>query len=360
VANILSQDEVDALLNSFGDDEEESATPEAVAEEPEEKQTERSITIYDFRRPNRISKDQLRFLESLHESFMTRLSGMYSSYFRTMVELKVISVEQLTYGEWVQSLPESTCVFPFSMEPLQGSGAFEMNPALGLAMVDRLLGGQGAAMDRLRDMTTLETTIVKRMIEQSLDELTGVWADMMVFEPKIEGFEKQPSMLKLLPDPETVVLVSFELTTQTINGTLSLCYPFVALEAAVAKMSSGAYASHSIRRRKIPEAKTWLTRGIDEGLLPVNVRLGDGAVSIRDFIRLTDGDIIRLSTKVDQPVRIDVGGEEKFYGRPGRSGRKLAVQILGKTSDLEEKDAPAEAEAVTVEAGISEGGEADV
>ncbi len=350
MANILSQDEVDALLNSFGDDEEEAPAAKVEAAPKEEVQADRSISVYDFRRPNRISKDQLRFLESLHESFITRFSGMLSSYFRTMVELQVVSVEQLTYGEWVQSLPESTCVFPFSMEPLQGSGAYELNPGLGLSIVDRLLGGQGAAMDRVRDMTPLEVTIIHRLVEQSLTELANVWSDLIVFDPKIEGFEKQPSMLKLLPDPETVVLVTLELSTQTINGSLSLCYPFVALETAVAKMSSGAYASHSIRRREIPEAPIWIAKGMEEGLLPVSATLGDGTVSIREFIKLQTGDVIRLDTKMDQPVRVDIAGEEKFFGRPGRVGRKLAVQVLGLTN-VEEEPAEEPAEQTAKESG---------
>jgi len=352
VANILSQDEVDALLNSFGDDEEEASTAETAGNDQEEKKAERSVSVYDFRRPNRISKDQIRFLESLHESFNTRFSGMLSSYFRTMAEIQVVSVEQLSYGEWVQSLPETTCVFPFSLEPLQGSGAFELNPNLGLSIVDRLLGGQGATMDRARDMTPLEVTIINRMVDQSLGILAEVWSDLLHFEPKIEGYEKQSAMLKLLPDPETVVLVTLELSTQTINGSLALCYPFVALEAAVAKMSSGAYTSQSIRRRAIPEAPIWIAKGMEEGSVQVSATLGSGTVSIRDFIKLRTDDVIRLDAKVDQPVRLDIAGKDKFFGRPGRVGRKLAIQILGQ-SGLEGNESEEENQGGEADAGSS-------
>lgn len=329
MANILSQDEVDALLSSFSEEEQVGDQPEPQVQKVEEKKAERGVSAYDFRRPNRISKDQMRFLETLHDSFIARFTGVLSGYLRTMVEMEILSVEQLTYGEWVQSLPESTCVFPFSMEPLQGSGAIEMGPGLGLSIVDRLLGGQGASMERERDLTHLETTILSRVVAQKLAVLADIWSEVVTFKPKIEGFEKQSGMLKLLPDPEIVVLISFELKTQTLNGTITVCYPFVALEPGLTKVSSGAYASRAIRPKKIPEGPAWISNGIKAGWVELQARLGTGTVTIGEFIHLRPGDVIRLDTRVDHPVMVDVGKREKFRARPGKLGRKLAVQIIG-------------------------------
>ncbi len=340
MANILSQEEVDALLSSFTEEEEgapeiETKAPEAV----EERKVERTVSVYDFRRPNRISKDQLRFLEALHETFMVRYTGVLSGYLRTMVEMEILSVEQLSYGEWVQSLPETTCVFPFSLEPLQGSGAVEFNPSLGLSVVDRLLGGQGSAVDRARDLTHLEQTILSRLVEQKLTVLSDVWSEVVQFTPKIEGFEKQPNMLKLLPDPETVVLITFELKTQTLNGAITVCYPFVAVEPALTKASAGAFAGHAIRPRKVAEGPEWLGQSIKQGRVPIAVRLGTGVITIGDFIRLRHGDVIRLETELEHPVEVDVGRRAKFHARPGQVGKKLAVQIIGHLREEERRSA---------------------
>ncbi|MCK4304569.1 MAG: flagellar motor switch protein FliM [Candidatus Eisenbacteria sp.] len=333
MANILSQDEVDALLSSFadeGDGAEEAESPEPT---PEETKSESKISVYDFRRPNRISKDQLRFLEVLHEGFVARFTGVLSGYMRTMVEIEILSVEQLTYGEWVQSLPESTCVFPFSMEPLQGSGAVETSPSFGLSLVDRLLGGQGAAVDRSRDLTPLETGILARIADQQIRGLAEIWSDMMVFTPKIEGFEKQPNMLKLLPDPETVVLITFEIKTQTLNGTISICYPFVALEPALTRASAGAFGANAIRPVKVPDGPAWITKGLKRGRVDVTAKLGTGMVTVGEFIRLRPGDVVRLETRVDHPAEVIVGDRPMFHARAGQAGRKLAVQIVGRMDE---------------------------
>jgi flagellar motor switch protein FliM len=338
VANILSQDEVDALLSSFSEEEESEAESTEQVEGPDQPAAERSVSVFDFRRPNRISKDQLRLLEALHESFLMRFTGVLSGYLRTMVDMEIVSLEQLTYGEWVRSLPEVTCVFPFSMEPLQGSGAIEMSPGLGLSIVDRLLGGQGSDVDHARDLTHLETTLVSRIASQMLTVLCESWSEIVKFTPKLEGFEKQPNLLKLLPDPETVVLITFELKTQTLNGSVTLCYPFVALEPALTKAGEGAFASRAIRVRQIAEGPEWLAKGIEEGYASVGARLGQGTVTIEEFVRLRKGDVIRLDGSVRDPVEIDVGGIRKFFGRPGRSGKRIAVEIVGRIREVEGGD----------------------
>ncbi len=339
MANILSQEEVDALLQSFSEEEEGGGEKQAEASAPTEKKKEQpSVTVYDFRRPNRISKDQLSFLETLHETFLFRFTGVLSGYFRTLVEMSILSVEQLTYGEWIQSLPETTCLFPFTMEPMAGSGVMEVNPSLVLSMVDRLLGGQGAAVDHPRDLTHLEVTLMRRIVSQGLEVLGQVWSEVTPFTPKVESFEKHPGMLRLLPDTETVVLITFEVKTQTINGAMTICYPFVSLESAMTNVA-GAYSPRAIKRRRIPEGKAWVTDGIESGEVEVSAKLGTGTVTIGEFIRLKPGDVIRLDAKLDDPVVVEVLGEPKFLGRPGLSGKKLAVQLIGYAREEEQSDA---------------------
>ncbi|MCK4412072.1 MAG: flagellar motor switch protein FliM [Candidatus Eisenbacteria sp.] len=336
MANILSQDEVDALLKSF--QEEEESGPEAVDE------SDRSPSLvtagapgtvwnYDFRRPNRISKDQLRQLQSLHEAYAFATSGVLSGYLRTLVEVQVVSLEQLTYAEWVHGLPEIACLYPFSMEPLQGSGVMELTTETVLSVIDRLLGGRGDNVSSLRELTQLEATLASQLVDDSLRVLGDAWAEVIRFTPQRQGYEKHPSMLRLLPDTETILLATFKLKTQYAQGTFSLCYPFVAVEPGIANLTSAYYAV-GFRPQGSPEGTAWLVAGLEEGRVPVSVRLGEGGVTIGEFIHLRPGDVIRLGTRIAEPLRIFVGGRPKLSGHPGLVGRQLAVRLGGRLAPL--------------------------
>jgi len=328
VANILSQDEVDALLRSFQEEEGSIESEENVAEpEPAAAASgDRRIRIYDFRRPNRISKEQLRYLQTLHETYAFGFGGVLSGYLRTLVEISIISVEQYSYGEWIKGLKDSTCLFHFGLEPDLGKGAIEIDSGLVLGFVDRLLGGRGETDDVERELTDLETTVVSRVVEDGLRMLGDAWHEVVSFEAQLRGHERHPHLLRLLADTEPVVLVTMDLKTKAHRGRMTICYPFVALEAGLTHVT-GSFAAQPLERNHDPHATAWLQSGLQEGRVTVSACLGHGAITIGEFIHLRPGDVLRLETQVEQPMTVQVAGRSKFLARPGRRDRRLAVQI---------------------------------
>lgn len=330
MAHILSQEEVDALLRNFQEEDDESgasAGGAAGADAAEGGPSQPRVSRFDFRRPNRISKDQLRFLQTLHSTYAFSYAGVLSGYLRTLVEIGIGAVEQYSYGEWIKGLRDSTCLFPFSMSPLDGSGVIEMEPRMALSFVDRLLGGRGEVGDEERELTHLETTVVSRLIEDGLKMLGDAWAEVVQFQPALQGHERQPQLLRLLADTEPVIVVGLDLRLKARRGRMTICYPFAPLEGGLGNVT-GSFTTRPLERTSVPQDTAWLRAGLGEASVPLSASLGQGNLTIQEFIHLRSGDVVRLQARLSDPVTVEVAGRPKFLGRPGRSDRKMAVEIL--------------------------------
>lgn len=189
-----------------------------------------------------------------------------------------------------------------------------------------MLGGRGETPSSLRELTQLEVALASRIVDDSLRVLGESWSEVIEFTPRRQGYEKHPSMMRLLPDTETILLVTFKLKTQHAQGTFSLCYPFVAIEPGIANLASAYYAG-GFRPQGNPEGTRWLVAGLEAGSVPVTVQLGEGNVSIGEFIRLKAGDVVCLGTRIEDPLKVLVGGRPKMSGYPGLSGRQVAVRL---------------------------------
>jgi flagellar motor switch protein FliM len=323
VANILSQEEIDALLGVV-----ETEAPEAVAGMPPSAPAPGGQTYlpYDFRRPNRVSKEQLRFFQTIHETFGRQFSNSLSSYLRSIVSIEIVSADQLTYGEYVLSLPASTALFVFEMKPLEGSGVLEMNPSLILLMVERLFGGSGGGAGLSRDLTTIETAVVTKLVRQGLQVLGDSWERVAPIRPTYSELMKNPQMLQLLPNTETVILVTFELRLGEQSGILSLCYPYLSLEPILPNMSTrGALLGQ--KRRYVEHGREWIEHRLADSTLPVSAILGRTDLTVSEFLHLRPGDVIRLDRKVDEMIEVLVSGEPKGSAHPGLRGRNRAVRL---------------------------------
>jgi flagellar motor switch protein FliM len=319
VANILSQEEIDALLGVV--------EPEVQTEPPPPDQpSPEAVLPYDFRRPNRVSKEQLRFLHTIHEGFARQFGNSLSGYLRNIVDIQIISVDQLTYGEYVLSLPNSTALFLFSMKPLEGNGVLEINPALILNMIDRLFGGSGEQASSSRDLTAIETAVVTRLVEQGLKALSVAWQRVIAFEPELQELMKNPQMLQLLPNTETVILVTFELRMGSYSGILSVCYPYIAMDTIIPNMSAR-HVLMAQNRRVVEGGPEWIGRALGETLVEVVAELGCAELTVREFLRLRPGDVIKLDRTLNEPVQLLVGGERKALARPGLKGHNRAVRL---------------------------------
>ena len=332
MSDILSQEEVDALLSAVSSGEvatgEKAASsggaPAAGTAVPAT-EGEKTIQLYDFRRPDRISKDQMRTLQNLHEGYARLFSTSLTSYLRTLVEIELVSVDQLTYSEFIMSISNPSCIYIFQMEPLEGQGIFEINPSLVFFIVDRLFGGQGRPTEQNRELTEIEKQVIHRIVERGLADLKEVWERIGIFSPKIEQFETNPQFVQIAPPGETVILISLEVRMQNASGLMSLCFPYMLLESILNKLSGETWMSS--QRTSTHETKKIIHNEIQSLDVAVQAVIGETQLTVRDLLQLQEGDVICLDKPEKDDLILQVGGKTKMACRRGLVGRRKAVQI---------------------------------
>lgn len=326
MANILSQDEIDALMGAVEDEEEagDASQDESTSSPGDEK--ERKVTLYDFRRPNRsFFREQLRIFESIHDGFARQYGASLAAYLRSMVEIEIVSADQLSYGEYVLSLPNSTSLYIFDLKPLEGRGVMEVNPGLTLSIVDRLFGGAGKEAKFSRELTDIETAVMTRLVHRALAVLCQAWRGIYKIEPTLAAYETKPVMMHLMSNSESVVLITFELKTQYTSGTISLCYPYSSMEPIMPRITQTRLTSK--KGDASAAEQRWIRDQLGGSILPVTAVLGTADLTVRDFLKLREGDVLPLDRWVHQPVELQFGGEPKALARPGLKGNYRCVQV---------------------------------
>ncbi|MBN1759565.1 MAG: flagellar motor switch protein FliM [Chitinispirillaceae bacterium] len=333
MSDILSQEEVDALLSAVSAGASEAAEPVSTPEVDtpvfggfSSSDSEKSLSLYDFRRPDRVSKDQMRTLQNLHEGFARQFSTTLTNFLRTFVEIELVSVDQLTYSEFVMSISNPSCIYVFKMEPLEGNAILEINPSLVFFIIDRLFGGQGRPSEQNRELTLIEQNVINRIVERSLQDLKEVWEHIGVFSPKIEAYETNPQFVQIAPPGETVILISLEVRMQNASGLMSICFPYMLLENVINNLSGESWMSS--RSSATVETRTTLEHELESVELPVSTLIGKTSLTIRDLLQLQRGDVLCLDKPYDSDLILQVGGKNKMAVRTGLVGRKKAVKII--------------------------------
>jgi flagellar motor switch protein FliM len=330
LAEILTQNEIDSLLQALS-----SGAIDAESVKTEEK-TKR-VRSYDFRRPSKFAKEQIRTLVMIHENFSRLLTSSLSAYLRTMVQTEVASVDQLTYEEFTKSLQNPTVINIIGLNPLEGSMVVEFAPNLAFAFIDRLLGGQGDYDGILRELTEIEQMVTKRVVMRMASSIKEAWNNVMDVEPDYQGMETNPLFTQVIPPTEMVILVTLDLKIAEISGLMNLCYPYILLEPVLNRLSSQFWFASS-KKSFTPDDINTLKDRLKEAMIPVDVELGKTEISIRDMLNLEIGDVIKLEQTLKKPLVVKVGKEEKYYGYPGISQNKLAIQLYGAKIKGGEKD----------------------
>jgi flagellar motor switch protein FliM len=339
MSDILSQEEVDALLSAVSTGDFEPSTEEsgsadstdpnraglASFDNDDDELASKAVALYDFRRPDRVSKEQLRTLQNLHEGYARLLSTTLTSYLRTLVEIELVSVDQLTYQEVIMSISSPSCIYIFQMEPLEGSAILEMNPSLMFLMLDRLFGGLGKSAEQNRELTDIERAVINKIIERALVDLKEVWENIGIFSPKIESYETNPQFVQIAPPGETVILISLEVRLKNGSGLMSLCFPFIILESIIDKLTGESWIS--AQKTTTQETRRLVERELSETTVEVSCKIGNVALSVRDFMQLQKNDIIVLDKNASSDLVVCVSGKAKFLGKPGVVGRNKSVQI---------------------------------
>ena len=338
---ILSQEEINALIAAIAS-EEEKETPEETAassRSPAEVKAERRVHPYDFSRPHKLSKEQLRTLQAMHEAFARGLASSLSAYLRALVEAQVVSAEAMPYDDFARGVANPGIMAVFALPPLAGSIIVELSPALGLAMLDRLLGGPGTRPRRVRELTELEQPVMKRIIERAMESFPAAWDHVIPVKPRFEHLELNPRYAQLVPPGELVIVISLEVSLRGVPGRLNLCIPYVVIEPVVEKLSAH-YLFSDVKRGSTSSQDQTLRRRIGSVSVPVQVLLGRAEVTLQELLELQEGDYIPVDTRVDEPLMVLVGSRPKFWARPGRSGGRMAFAVVGTIDPEEEEMSP--------------------
>ncbi len=335
MSDILSQEEVDALLSAVSLGNLDSTPPPPVdtgdghlsgAGLPDDEESlNRPVALYDFKRPDRVSKEQLRTLQNLHEGYARLLSTTLTSFLRTLVEIELVSVDQLTYQEVIMSISSPSCIYVFQLEPLEGSALMEVNPSLIFLMLDRLFGGQGRNADQNRELTDIERSVMNKIIERALVDLKVVWENIGIFSPKIESYETNPQFVQIAPPGETVILISLEVRMKNGSGLISLCFPFILLESIIDKLSGETWIS--AQKTTTQETRRLVEKELSETEVPLSAQIGKTEMSVRDFLQLEKNDVLVLDKPANTDLTIFVKNQPKFLAKLGVVGRKKSVQV---------------------------------
>ena len=321
MAEILSQEEIDALLSavSYGEDVEVEAEPT---------KAERLINTYDFRHPARISKDQLRTIQNLHDNFSRLLSATFSTLQRAIIEINLVSVDQITYSEFIMSLSSPSCTYTFRMEPLDGVALIDFSQSVVFSFVDRLFGGRGSSITAEREITWIEKSVMNDIINRTLRDLERTWERIIPLECNVEMLETNPEFVQVVPASETVVLISFELKSENVSGLINLCYPYITIEPIALRLGGQNLVSSA---KEVPREELIKNRRrIEVFESDLKAVLGSASLSVRDLLDLKRNDVITLDRRLKSDMEIYVEDELKFFGRPGLLGKHKAVEIVSR------------------------------
>lgn len=327
MSDILSQNEIDALMAALAKGElAPERAPATFTDDAVPSGASKAVRSYDFKRQNKFSKDHIRTLSMIHEGFARILSTALSGQLRMLVQVEVVSVEQMTFDEYSRSMPGPTILNIFTLEPLDGTALLEFNIDLTSAIIDRMLGGPGRVTRIRRDLTDIERTLISSITQRTLANLAEAWEDVIRFTPKVETTETNPRFVQIVPPTDPVVLITFEAKLGENTGPMSLCIPYIVLEPVMNKISAQAMFA-TARMHQSEENKVRLNERVVHTFVPLAVVLGGSDVTLGDIVGLQIGDIVPLDQPSEDALAILVGDVTKFRGRPGILRNRMAIQI---------------------------------
>lgn len=318
MADVLSQAEIDALLNALSDgqvDAEEIKTSK-----------NKKIRVYDFKRPNKFSKDQMHSLQNIHDNYCRALTTYFSAHLHSVIEVKVSSIEQITYDEFIRALPSPTILGIFQLNPLEGSLLIEVSPAMAFTIIERLLGGIGLSVEKNRDLTEIERTIIEKRLSEIIHLIGEAWEEVVTFQPQFVALETNPQFTQIVAPNDMIVLATMEVKIDDTLGMMNMCLPYLVLEPILDKLNT-LFLFSTQAKESSPEQVKAIRRKIENAKVDMSIRLGQSEIFVRDLLELAPGDVIPLNQLVRESLPIFVGDFMKFRGIPGLHGDHLAVQL---------------------------------
>lgn len=317
---VLTQEEIDSLISAISSGELIDET------EVDEKLTSKAKN-YDFKRPNKLSKDHIHSIENIYENYARITSNILSVYLRTTIELKIGSIEQLSYGEFIKSIPNPTILAIFKLEPFRGPILMEGNPSLGFQFINYLCGGVEEDHSELRSFTDIEMVLLEDVFSIIIESNAVVWKDIIEITPKFEKIETNTQLNQTLSYNESVVLLTMKITIGSYQNIINLCIPYRALDLVIDKLHSNNFNIVNGNNEEL--YKTEIEEMISESPLNVEVLLGKTSITVDDFLNLQEGDVLALTNSVEDVLELYIENDLYFHVQPGLSNKKMSVQIVG-------------------------------
>lgn len=327
MAEVLDQAEIDALLAAVGGDE---RAPAAAGPAPSEDGGSRDsgVSVYDFKRPERVSKDQIRALGSLHDGFARSFGATLSGFLRTIIDVRVVGVEQLTYSEFIHSLPNPTCFIVVQAPPLEGQMCLELSPLIVYPIIDRLLGGSSAEMFiPQRPLTSIEWRLVNRLVERALVHLSEAWHNLVDAHFEVAGTESNPQLVHIVAPTEVVVFITFEIKMGASAGTMSMCIPFNTIESVLSKLTTQSWFGYRAKGATETQQRR-LLRNLIHSKVRLTAFLGRSTLRLSELRRLRPGDLLALDKPTSHDLIVQVEGRNKYAGLVGQLLGHRAIRIM--------------------------------
>ena len=328
-SDTLEQNEIDALLNAIdsGEVEQESIQGQIFSRHRRRGEAV-EVRPYDFKRPERVSKDQMRALQTLHESFARNFGAALSGFLRTIVEVKVANCEQMTYAEFISTLPNPTSFNLVQSDDLEGQMCLEISPLIIYPIIDRLLGGttQDLFIPQ-RPMTLIETKLISNVTKRGLDAMSEAWSGIRQLVFNISATESNPQLVQIVPPNEVVVVVGFEIKMSNRAGTMNLCIPYNVIEPIMDDLAAQSWFAVSDQTRS-SDITERIGKSISRASVEISGVLAETTMTVQELINLQPGDLILTEKPAIQPVLIEVEGEKKYWASMGKIKGKRALQVM--------------------------------
>ncbi len=320
MTEVLSQSEIDALLNAL-------STGEVDVEEIQEIDNSKKTKKYDFRNPQKISKEQIKTLEIIHENFSRYMQTFLTGYLRAPVKIQLLTVDQFAYIEYSNALPNPTFLSIIDFKPLNGQILFDISPNIIYTIIDRLLGGDGLDKQEIRAFTEIELSLLKKIMQKLVVDLKEAWNNVVELTPLLDKIETNPQFAQIVPPNETIALITMSIEIGSLEGLINICIPYILLEPILDKLNTRYWFTTSTKQRSENEKEVIRNR-ILQTEVPIITELGSTSISVRDIYNLHLGDVIKLDSNRNKLVSVKVGSNTKFKGEIGIVDKKMAVKII--------------------------------
>lgn len=318
MADVLSQNEIDALLKQL-------SSGELDVNDIEDTKSAK-IKEYDFARPAKFSKEHLRTLEIIFEHYGRLLSSNLPAYLRKNVQVEVMNSEAVTYAEFSNALSNPVLLGVVNMAPLNGSIVIEMATNVGYAIIDRLLGGNGEPLEKARQFSEIELSILERIFATIIELLREPWENVVAIDPILERIETNSQFAQIISPAEMIALVTINLNVGGVEGMMNICLPYITLEKVMDKLNTKYWFS-TMQDKDENSYSEAIEAAINHALIPVCAELGKSRITVMDFANLAVGDILKLDRKVDDELDVYVGNIVKFKSLPGSFSDNYAVKV---------------------------------